>query len=53
MKGRNAGYSLVIIHALKTNSTFSDPHFPALVAEMEQILSQHMWLFFPATADEE
>lgn len=37
----------------KTNSTLSDPHFPALVGEMEQALAQHMWLFFPTTAEEE
>ena len=40
-------------HPYTSNSTLSDPHFPALVAEMEQALAQHMWLFFPATADEE
>lgn len=37
----------------QTNSTLSDPHFSALVAEMEQALAQHMWLFFPANSDEE
>jgi len=36
-----------------TNSTLSDPHFPALVGEIEQILSQHMWLFFPTITDED
>jgi hypothetical protein len=36
------------------DSTLSDPHFPALVTEMEEMLAPHMKLFLsPLSEDDE